>query len=93
MDAVMPGMDGFETCRRLKAKSAYVDLPIIFMTGLSETEHIVRGFQAGGVDYVTKPIVPDELLARMRRHLTTGTKRAQRPNGDRSDGPVPHRRR
>jgi len=71
MDAVMPGMDGFEACRRLKQNTAYLDLPIIFMTGLSESEHIIRGFQAGGADYVTKPIVPDELVARMRRHLAT----------------------
>ena len=71
LDAVMPGLDGFETCRRLKDNSAHNDLPIIFMTGLSETEHIISGFQAGGVDYVTKPIVPDELLARMNRHLAT----------------------
>jgi len=70
LDAVMPGLDGFETCQRLKANSAYVDLPIIFMTGLSETEHIIRGFRAGGADYVTKPIVPDELLARIQRHLS-----------------------
>jgi DNA-binding response OmpR family regulator/DNA-binding CsgD family transcriptional regulator len=71
MDAVMPGLDGFETCRRLKTNAANVDLPIIFMTGLSETEDIIRGFQAGGVDYVTKPVVPDELLPRIQRHLAT----------------------
>jgi DNA-binding NarL/FixJ family response regulator len=71
MDAVMPGLDGFETCRRLKTNAANVDLPIIFMTGLSETEDVIRGFQAGGVDYVTKPIVPDELLPRIQRHLAT----------------------
>lgn len=71
LDAVMPGLDGFETCRRLKADPAFVDLPIIFMTGLRETEHIIRGFQAGGVDYVTKPVVPNELLARIERHLAT----------------------
>ncbi len=69
MDAVMPGMDGFETCRRLKRLSATTDVPIIFMTGLSETEHIVEGLSAGGVDYVTKPIVLDELTARIRVHL------------------------
>ncbi len=69
MDAVMPGMDGFETCRRLKASSALAHVPVIFMTGLSETEHIVRGLEAGGVDYVTKPIVLDELFARIRVHL------------------------
>ncbi len=69
LDAVMPGLDGFETCRRLKAKPQLAGVPVIFMTGLSETEHIVRGLDAGGVDYVTKPIVPDELLARIRTHL------------------------
>ncbi len=69
MDAVMPGMDGFETCRRLKNEKRLSHLPIIFMTGLSETEHVVQGLAAGGVDYVTKPIVVDELLARIRVHL------------------------
>ncbi|MEA1647964.1 response regulator transcription factor [Nitrospirillum sp. BR 11164] len=69
MDAVMPGLDGFETCRRLKRDQALAHLPVIFMTGLSETEHVVQGLQAGGVDYVTKPIVVDELLARIRVHL------------------------
>lgn len=70
MDAVMPGMDGFETCRRLKANKALAHVPVIFMTGLTETEHIVKGLEAGGVDYVTKPIVPDELMARIRVHLS-----------------------
>ncbi|MBB3932176.1 DNA-binding response OmpR family regulator/DNA-binding CsgD family transcriptional regulator [Kaistia hirudinis] len=69
MDAVMPGMDGFETCRRLKANAGLSHVPIIFMTGLSETEHILEGLEAGGVDYVTKPIVLDVLLARIRVHL------------------------
>ena len=69
MDAVMPGIDGFETCRRLKRLAATADVPILFMTGLSETEHIVMGLEAGGVDYVTKPIVLDELTARIRVHL------------------------
>jgi DNA-binding response OmpR family regulator/DNA-binding CsgD family transcriptional regulator len=70
MDAVMPGMDGFETTRALKRNKAIAHVPVLFMTGLTETEHIVKGFNAGGVDYVTKPIVPDELLARIRVHLT-----------------------
>jgi DNA-binding NarL/FixJ family response regulator len=68
MDAIMPGMDGFETTRRLK-RTHVSHVPVIFMTGLTETEHIVDAFAAGGVDYVTKPIVPDELLARLRVHL------------------------
>lgn len=69
MDAVMPGMDGFETCRRLKRDAGLDNVPIIFMTGLAETEHIVRGLEAGGVDYVTKPIAIEEMLARIRVHL------------------------
>jgi Response regulators consisting of a CheY-like receiver domain and a winged-helix DNA-binding domain len=69
LDAVMPGLDGFETCRRLKREKLLTHLPVIFMTGLSETEHVVQGLASGGVDYVTKPIVVDELLARIRVHL------------------------
>ncbi|WP_343315787.1 response regulator [Brucella sp. BE17] len=70
MDAVMPGMDGFETCRQLKANPAVSLVPIIFMTGLTETEHIVQALEAGGVDYLTKPINIDELRARIKVHLT-----------------------
>ena len=69
LDAVMPGLDGFETCRRLKRDAGLEHVPIIFMTGLAETEHIVRGLEAGGVDYVTKPIAVEEMLARIRVHL------------------------
>src|SRR5271166_2303022 len=69
LDAIMPGMDGFETCRRLKREAGLSNVPVIFMTGLAETEHIVRGLEAGGVDYVTKPIVIEEMLARIRVHL------------------------
>jgi DNA-binding NarL/FixJ family response regulator len=69
LDAVMPGMDGFETCRRLKRDAGLSNVPVIFMTGLAETEHIVRGLEAGGVDYVTKPIVIEEMIARIRVHL------------------------
>ena len=69
LDAVMPGMDGFETCRRLRRDAGLDNVPILFMTGLAETEHIVRGLEAGGVDYVTKPIAIEEMLARIRVHL------------------------
>src|SRR5580658_419738 len=69
LDAVMPGMDGFETCQRLKRDAGLSNVPVIFMTGLAETEHIVRGLEAGGVDYLTKPIVIEEMLARIRVHL------------------------
>ncbi len=69
LDAIMPGIDGFETCRRLKRHAGVGGAPVIFMTGLAETEHIVRGLEAGGVDYVAKPIVIEEMLARIRVHL------------------------
>lgn len=69
LDAVMPGMDGFDTCRALKSGPA-ADAPVIFMTGLEQTQDVVRGLDAGGIDYVTKPIATDELLARMRVHLS-----------------------
>jgi DNA-binding response OmpR family regulator/DNA-binding CsgD family transcriptional regulator len=69
LDAVMPGIDGFETCRLLKRDASLSHVPVIFMTGLAETEHIVRGLDAGGVDYVTKPIVIEVMLARIRVHL------------------------
>jgi CheY-like chemotaxis protein/DNA-binding CsgD family transcriptional regulator len=68
LDACMPGMDGFEVCRRIKADPALAGLPVVFMTGLTEVDHIVAGFQAGGVDYVTKPVQPQELIARLRSH-------------------------
>ena len=69
MDAIMPGIDGFETCRRLKREQSLSHVPVIFMTGLSDTEHVIQGLDAGGVDYVTKPIIVDELLARIHVHL------------------------
>jgi DNA-binding response OmpR family regulator len=69
MDAVMPGLDGFETCRRLKAMPSVSHVPVIFMTGLTETEHVVHALESGGVDYLTKPINIDELRARIRVHL------------------------
>ena len=57
LDAMMPGLDGFEVAKRLKAQARTAHIPIIFMTGLTETEHLVAALDAGGVDYVTKPIV------------------------------------
>lgn len=70
IDAVMPGMDGFEACRRMKRNPALAAVPIIFMTGLTESEDVVRGLEAGGVDYVTKPLQLTEVVARIRVHLT-----------------------
>ena len=69
LDACMPGMDGFETCRRLKQAPGMRTVPVIFMTGLAETERLVEGLSAGGVDYLVKPVVPDELVARLQAHL------------------------
>lgn len=69
LDAMMPEMDGFETCRRLK--DLLPNTPIIFMTGLTDVEDVIKGFEAGGVDYVTKPISPDEVIVRIKRHVET----------------------
>lgn len=69
LDAVMPNMDGFETCQALKADANLASIPVIFMTGLTDTCDLVKGLEAGGVDYLTKPINPSELLARMKVHL------------------------
>lgn len=69
LDAVMPGMDGFETCRRLKSDVRTHAIPVVFMTGLTDSEHVVMGFEAGGVDYVTKPVRPEEVLARIASHV------------------------
>jgi DNA-binding response OmpR family regulator/DNA-binding CsgD family transcriptional regulator len=69
LDAMMPGMDGFETCRRMKQDGQHEHLPVIFMTALTETEHVVRGFHVGGIDYVTKPVRPEELCARIAAHV------------------------
>jgi DNA-binding NarL/FixJ family response regulator len=69
LDAMMPLMNGFETCAALKAESTLADIPVIFMTGLGDSEHIVQGLEAGGVDYLTKPIQPNELIARIHVHL------------------------
>jgi DNA-binding response OmpR family regulator len=68
LDALMPGRDGFETCRALKADEGSAGIPVIFMTGLDETEHIVRAFSVGGVDYVTKPFAVAEVIARIKVH-------------------------
>lgn len=71
LDAIMPGMDGFEVCKKLKADINTRHIPIIFMTGLTESEHVVAAFQAGGTDYITKPIRVVEVLARIDAHLLT----------------------
>ncbi len=70
LDVMMPGIDGFETCRRFKTLEAFKEIPIIFMTALTDTTDKLKGFQAGGVDYVTKPLQHEEVLARVVTHLT-----------------------
>jgi DNA-binding NarL/FixJ family response regulator len=69
LDVVMPGLDGFETCARLRERDD--DLPVIFMTGLGETEHVVRGFEVGANDFVTKPLAVPEVIARTLAHTRT----------------------
>lgn len=69
MDGMMPGLSGLETTRRIKRDTAHAHIPIIFMTGITEPDHVVAALDTGGVDYVRKPIVIDELLARIRVHL------------------------
>lgn len=69
LDAVMPGLSGFETCQRIKANPNLAHLPVIFMTGLAETENIVNAFDSGGVDYVVKPVRVEEVLARLQTHI------------------------
>jgi PAS domain S-box-containing protein len=70
LDVMMPGIDGFETCRQLKAKASTQDIPVIFMTALSDTVDKVKGFNLGAVDYITKPVQQEEVRARVTTHLT-----------------------
>lgn len=69
LDIMMPGMDGYEVCRRLKESDRLKNVPVIFLSALDATEDIIKGFQAGGVDYITKPSQPEEVHARVSTHL------------------------
>jgi DNA-binding response OmpR family regulator/DNA-binding CsgD family transcriptional regulator len=69
LDVIMPGLDGFATCERIKAHGAWRDIPVIFLTAVDEPAQKVRAFEAGAVDYVTKPLHPAEVLARVQAHL------------------------
>jgi DNA-binding NarL/FixJ family response regulator len=69
LDALMPGLDGFETCKAIKQLPGTAHVPVIFMTGLSESDDVIKGLQAGGVDYATKPIQPEALVERVRVHV------------------------
>src|SRR5215475_15005840 len=73
LDVMMPGIDGFETCRRLRRLPKFAQLPVIFMTALSDAQDKVRAFAAGADDYVTKPFQSEEVLARVRVHLARRT--------------------
>ena len=70
LDIMMPGIDGFEVCRRLKADPATANIPVIFLSAMTETKDKVQGLQLGAVDYVSKPFQPDEVIARVNTHLT-----------------------
>jgi len=70
LDIKMPEMDGFEVCRRFKDDPLMMDIPIIFLSGLKDEKSKVKGFEAGGVDYITKPFLPQETLTRVRTHLS-----------------------
>jgi signal transduction histidine kinase len=69
LDVMMPGIDGFETCRQLKANEETASIPVIFITAKSETEDVIQGFSLGGVDYISKPFRHEEVCARIRNHL------------------------
>jgi CheY-like chemotaxis protein len=77
LDVMMPGIDGFETCRRLKEDEATRDAAVIFMSALTETKDKVRGLDLGAVDYITKPFAADEVIARVQTHLTIQRLRRQ----------------
>lgn len=80
LDIMMPGMDGFETCRRLKSNEATRNIPIIFISAKNEPEDIVEGFHVGGIDYIVKPFRREEVLARVRTHLQLQILALQREN-------------
>ncbi|MCB9138289.1 MAG: hybrid sensor histidine kinase/response regulator [Caldilineaceae bacterium] len=77
LDVMMPGIDGFETCRRVKADPDIADIPIIFMTALNDTFHMLEGFEAGAVDYITKPFQQKEVSARVSTHLLLQRQRCE----------------
>lgn len=91
MDAVMPGLTGFETCQRIKNHAQWSAIPVIFMTGLAETAHVVAGFDAGGVDYVVKPVRIEEILARLTTHVRNARLARQAMQAMRTgqSGPMP----
>lgn len=79
LDVMMPGLDGYEVCERIKANTRMMHIPVIFLTAKTETEDIVKGFEAGGTDYITKPFKAAELLARVKTHVEIKTLRGLIP--------------
>ena len=77
LDVMMPGMDGFETCARLKSRQDLREIPVLFASALSDTIDKVKGFQAGGIDYITKPFQVEEVLARIQTHLALSVMKKQ----------------
>ena len=73
LDVNMPDMDGYEVCRQLKADSALAEIPVIFITANDDTQSLVKGFQAGGVDFISKPFKQQEVLMRVETHLKIHT--------------------
>lgn len=69
LDVMMPGIDGYETCRRLKAQPQFEDVPVLFLTARDDIEGVIEGFTAGGVDYIVKPFRKEEVLVRVRTHI------------------------
>jgi putative two-component system response regulator len=69
LDIMMPGIDGYEVCKRLKANAATKDIPVIFLTAKNDIEDAQRGFDLGGADYITKPVLPPVVLARINTHI------------------------
>ncbi|MCD6565751.1 MAG: response regulator [Bacteroidales bacterium] len=70
LDIMMPGMNGYEVCEKLKDNNQTKDIPIMFLTAKTETKDIIKGFKTGGVDYITKPFIKEELLARIQTHIS-----------------------
>jgi DNA-binding response OmpR family regulator len=79
LDVMMPGIDGFEVCQQLKANPKTQDIPIIFLTALSEMVNKIKGFELGGVDYIIKPFHPKEVLIRVKTHLHLSLMQQQHP--------------
>ena len=77
LDVMMPGIDGFQVCQRLKQNDATKDIPVIFITALANTVYIVKGFEVGAVDFITKPFRPKEVVARVNTHLTVTRQRKE----------------